>query len=61
MQMEFKPGRSINEAIFAIKQMMKKYKVTEKKLKAFNRVPSEVIWWALKRKRVVESEIKKHK
>ena len=46
--------------------MIEKYEVTRRKLymvfvdlkKASNRTPTEVIWWALRRKGVVEREIK---
>ena len=66
MQMRFMPGRGTINAIYIIKQMMKNMKWLEENFdpekdpeseKAFNRVPREVIKWALRKKGVVEREI----
>ena len=66
MQMRFVRGKGTTDAIFSVRQMMKKYEAAGKKLylvfvdleKAFDRVPRKVIWWALKRKGVLEREIR---
>ena len=66
MQMGFVPGKGTTDAIFLVRQMMEKYDVAGKKLylvfvdleKAFDQVPRKVIWWALKRKGVLEREIR---
>ena len=59
-QMCFMPGRSPVDAIFAVRQLMEKYGRVGKEIfmvfidleKAFDRVPREVIWLALKKKGV---------
>ena len=66
MQNEFMPGRSSIDAVFIVRQLMEKYETAERKLfmffvdleKAFDRVPREVIWWSLRRKGVLEREVK---
>ena len=56
MQFGFMPGRGTTDAIFILRQLQEKF--LEKKLqlyfafidleKAFDRVPREVIWWAMR-------------
>ena len=66
MQMGFMPGRCTKDANFIMRQLMEKYKMAGRDLymafvnleKAFDRVPREVIWWSLRRKGVLEKEIK---
>ena len=64
--MGFVLGKGTADAIFSVRQMMEKYEAAGKKLclvfvdleKAFDRVPRKVIWWALRRKGVLEREIR---
>ena len=66
MQMGFMPGRGTTDAIFIMRQLLEKYEMAGRDLymvfvdveKAFDRVPREVIWWSLRRKGVLEREIK---
>ena len=62
----FIEGRSTTDAIFIIRQLKEKYQEKKEKLyhvfvdleKAFDRVPREVIRWALRRQKVPEKLIK---
>ena len=64
-QFGFISGRSTIEAIFSLKQLMKKYRAKRKNLsmvfidleKNYNRVPREFIWWILYKKNVPEGYI----
>ena len=56
MQFGFMAGRSTTDAIFIVRQLQEKYLAKSKDLwmafvdlkKAFDRVPREVVWWALR-------------
>ena len=60
------PGRGTTDAIFIMRQLLEKYEMAGRDLymvfvdleKAFDRVSREVIWWSLRRKGVIEREIK---
>ena len=55
MQFGFTAGRSTSDAIFVVRQLQEKYLARNKELwmafvdldEAFDRVPREVVWWAL--------------
>ena len=56
MQFGFVPGKGTTDAIFIARQMQEKYRSVKKPLyfafvdleKAFDRVPRDVLWWALR-------------
>jgi hypothetical protein len=62
MQFGFRPRRGTTDAIFIIRQVQEKFLAKNKELwiavadleKAFDRVPREVLWWALRRLGVEE-------
>src|SRR5260221_512039 len=62
MQFGFRPGRGTTDAIFVVRQIQEKFLAKKKELwmafvdleKAFDRVPREVLWWALRRSGVEE-------
>ena len=61
MQFEFMPGCGTTDAIFLVKQLQEKYLGKKKnlyfafiELKAFDRVPREVVWWAMRKLGVQE-------
>ena len=62
MQFGFMPGRSTTDAIFIVRQLQEKFLAKGKTLylafvdleKAFDRVPREVVWWAMRKMKVPE-------
>ena len=62
MQFGFMPGKGTNDAIFILRQLQEKHLAKGKHLyfrfvdleKAFDRVPREVVWWALQHLKVPE-------
>ena len=66
MQYGFTPGKGTTDAIFILRQMQEKYVGSNRRLymafvdleKAFDRVPREVLWWAMRKVGVEEPLIK---
>ena len=62
MQFGFMPGKGTAHALFILRRMQEEFREGEQKLcmcfveleKAFDRVPSKVMEWALKKKRLAE-------
>ena len=62
MQFGFMPGRGTTDAIFIVRQMHEKHLARRKELyfafvdleKAFDRVPRNVLWWAMRKLRTEE-------
>lgn len=65
MQFGFMPGRGTTDAIFIVRQLQERYLEKNRELwmafvdleKAFDRVPREVLWWALREVGVEEHTI----
>ena len=66
MQFGFRPGSGTTDAIFIVRQIQEKFLAKKKELwmafvdleKAFDRVPREVLWWALRQSGVEEWIVK---
>src|SRR5437867_4177769 len=66
MQFGFSPGKGTTDAIFIVRQVQEKFLGKQKELwiafvgleKAFDRVPCDILWWALRRDGVEEWLIK---
>ena len=62
-QFGFMAGRSTMEAIISLRQLRKKYRAKRKNLymvfidleKAYDRIPGDLIWWALNKRNVPRS------
>jgi hypothetical protein len=65
MQFGFTPGKGTTDAIFILRQLQERYLVKKRELwmafvdleKAFDRVPRDVIWWALRELGVEEHTV----
>jgi hypothetical protein len=65
MQFGFTPGRGTTDAVFILRQLQERYLVKKRDLwmafvdleKAFDRVPRDVIWWALRELGVEEHTV----
>jgi len=66
MQFGFMPGRGTTDAVFILRQLQEKYLAKNRPLyfgfidleKAFDRVPREVLWWAMRKVGVEEWMVK---
>src|SRR5258706_542922 len=66
MQFGFRPGRGTTDAIFTVRQVQEKFIAKKRDLsmafvdleKAFDRVPRDVLWWALRQSGVEEWIVK---
>ena len=66
VQVSFMPGKGTTDAIFIMRQVQEKHQAKKKKMcyafmeleKAFDRVPREVVRWALRKLGLAESLIR---
>ena len=66
MQFGFSKGKGTTDAIFIVRQLQERYLCKKKELwmafvdleKAFDRVPSEILWWSLRKLKVDEWLVK---
>uniref|UniRef100_A0A914VKP3 Reverse transcriptase domain-containing protein n=1 Tax=Plectus sambesii TaxID=2011161 RepID=A0A914VKP3_9BILA len=65
-QFGFTPGRSTTDAIFTLRILIEKHREKRQPLhfafidmeKAYDRVPRDLIWWALRKKRIPEQYVR---
>ena len=61
LQFGFVPGKGTSDAIFIVRQLQEKYLAKQRNIyfafvdleKAFDRVPHDILWWAMRHKLLV--------